>query len=212
MPNWNKILNHPLFNVGFFLVTRQITKQFNLDNYIWFLRALYIGVQLTILGMSYYLITVVKKKNGKSNQTVEVVQLTLVLFLDKTVLRYVEPAKQNWDGTDAPEQLVNITVRDYDVEEIKKAIKQSLMGIAMIIVLHLKFHYVQPLIIQSILGLKTFLMTKEARIHIWGERTTTGELKRPFRITSPFGLNNEKMQPKVDQGSIKKAEKARKAA
>ncbi|KAL0095531.1 inorganic phosphate transporter Pho88 [Phycomyces blakesleeanus] len=194
MPNWNKTLNHPLFNVAFFLVSRQITKRLDLDNYIWYLRALYVTAQLAILGMSYYLITVVKKKN------------------DKTLLRYVEPAKQNWDGTDAPEQLVNITVMDYDIEEIKKSIKQSLMGIAMIIVLHLKFNYVQPLIIQSILGFKTFLLTKEARIHIWGERATTGELKRPFRVVSPFGLNNEKMQPKVDQGSIKKAEKARKAA
>jgi hypothetical protein len=30
--------------------------------------------------------------------------------LDQTVLKYVEPAAQGWDGTDTPERLVTITV------------------------------------------------------------------------------------------------------
>lgn len=81
----------------------------------------------------------------------------------------------------------------------------------MIAFLHMQFKYVQPLIIQAIMGFKTFFTTKEARIHIWGESTTSGPLKRPFRVESPFGMSQESQQPKVDKASIKRAEKAMKA-
>ena len=58
-------------------------------------------------------------------------------------------------------------------------------SIAIIAFLHLKFGYVQPLIMQSILGFKTFFMTKEARIHFFHASTSSGELRRPFRIEGP---------------------------
>lgn len=80
----------------------------------------------------------------------------------------------------------------------------------MIAFLHLQFKFIQPLLVQSILGFKAFLTTKEARLHIWGQ-PATGDLRRPFRIEAPFGLVNEKKQPRTDKGSIKKAEKALKA-
>lgn len=100
---------------------------------------------------------------------------------------------------------------DYDVAEIKKAIRQSMTGILMIGFMHLQFKFVQPLIIQSILAFKNFFMTKEARIHIWGESTTSGPLRRPFRVEAPFGFVSEAKQPKTDKASIKRAEKAMKA-
>lgn len=77
--------------------------------------------------------------------------------------------------------------------------------------LHLKFGYVQPLLIQSIMGFKTFFMTKEARIHLFNGKTSSGELRRPFRVEAPFNMVSEKRQPRTDKGSIKKAEKALKA-
>jgi hypothetical protein len=80
----------------------------------------------------------------------------------------------------------------------------------MITVLHFKMGYVQPLLMQSVLGFKTFFLTKEARIHLFGS-PTNGELRRPFRLEAPFGMVNEKKQPKTDKGSIKKAERAKKA-
>jgi hypothetical protein len=100
---------------------------------------------------------------------------------------------------------------DYDVEEVKKQMKQSFTGVAVVAFLHLKFGYVQPLVMQSILGFKTFFTTKEARIHFFNGRTTTGELRRPFRVDSPFNMMGNKNQPKTDKGSIKRAEKALKA-
>lgn len=154
---------------------------------------------------------------------------SLYVYIDQTVLKYVEPASQSWDGTESADQLINTTVmgkfkrfkkkvqkcvntyiKDYDIAEVHKTVKQSAMGILLITFLHFKFGYVQPLLVQSILGMKTFLMTKEVRIHYWGS-PTTGDLRRPFRLEAPFGMVNEKKQPKTDKGSIKKAEKAIKA-
>jgi hypothetical protein len=89
--------------------------------------------------------------------------------------------------------------------------KQSFTGMLMVAFLHLNFGYVQPLIIQGILNFKTFLMTKESRIHFFDGNTTTGELRRPFRNDSLFNMGSEKNQPKTDKGSIKRAEKALKA-
>ncbi|KAF7721097.1 hypothetical protein EC973_005415 [Apophysomyces ossiformis] len=194
MPSLQKILNHPLFNVAFFIAVRQLTKNWNLDapEYLTMLRALYLGSQITIILLAYWLISVVQKKN------------------DKTPLRYVEPASTGWDGNETSDQLVNTTFMEYDTAEIKKTIKQTMTGVAIVTFLHLQFKYVQPLLLQSILGFKTFLMTKEARIHIWREKAI-GDLRRPFRVEAPFGMVPESRQPKVDKGSIKRAEKALKA-
>ncbi|KAI9467869.1 MAG: inorganic phosphate transporter Pho88 [Benjaminiella poitrasii] len=195
MPNWSKILNHPLFNMGFFLVVRQITKVMDLDNpeYKGMMRGLYLGSQILIFALSMYLMSVINKKN------------------DTTSLRYVEPGTQQWDGTETTDKLINTTNKDYDLDEVKKQMKQGFTNIAVIAFLHLKFGYVQPLIIQSILGFKTFFMSKEARIHFFNGKTTSGELRRPFRVEAPFNMVNEKRQPKTDKGSIKRAEKALKA-
>ncbi|KAI8641041.1 hypothetical protein BD408DRAFT_222190 [Parasitella parasitica] len=65
MPNWTKILNHPLFNMGFFLVVRQATKNMDLDNtgYIGVIRGFYLGSQLLVILLSFYLMSVIRKTN-----------------------------------------------------------------------------------------------------------------------------------------------------
>jgi hypothetical protein len=69
MPNWNKILNHPLFNVAFFLGVRQVTKSMDLDNskYMGYIRAFYLGSQFIIFLLSCYLLSVIRKKNGNQD-------------------------------------------------------------------------------------------------------------------------------------------------
>ncbi|CAO3599310.1 unnamed protein product [Absidia cylindrospora] len=140
-----------------------------------------------------YIIQIIEKKN------------------DQTVLRYVEPAKQQWDGTTSNDTLVVTNFADYDKSEVWKGLKQSVIGLAMVTFLHFKFGYVQPLIIQAILGFKTFFTTKEARIHLLHQPTSSGDLKRPFRVDAPFGMASMNPQPKTDKASIKKAERAMKA-
>lgn len=102
---------------------------------------------------------------------------------------------------------------EYDVAQIKKDINKQFTGIAIIAFVHLQFHYIQPLLLQSIMGFKTFLVSKEARIHLWKASTSSGELRRPFRIESSFGMPvPENKQPRTDRASIKKVERATKAA
>lgn len=98
---------------------------------------------------------------------------------------------------------------EYDIEQVKKQMKQSFTSITIISFLHLNFGYIQPLIMQGLMGYKTFFMSKEARIHLFNASTTSGDLRRPFRIDSYF--TSEKNQPKTDKGSIKRAEKALKS-
>ncbi|KAI8091174.1 inorganic phosphate transporter [Gilbertella persicaria] len=195
MPNWNRTLNHPLFNMGFFFVVRQVTKTFDLDNpeYLNSIRYTYLGSQIVIFMLSLYLLSIIRKKN------------------DNTPLRYVEPGGKTWDGSESPEKLINTTVKDYDIQEAEKQMKNNFTSIAIIAFLHLKFGYVQPLIMQSVMGFKAFFLTKEAQIHLLNGKTTNGELRRPFRVEGPLSMISEKRQPKTDKGSIKRAEKAMKA-
>ena len=37
------------------------------------------------------------------------------IVIDQTVLKYVEPAGQSWDGTETPERLVNTTVMGKEI-------------------------------------------------------------------------------------------------
>lgn len=67
MPSLSRVINHPLFNIVFFLVARQVTKVLPLedDSYLWGLRALYYGAQITIILLNLYIIQIIEKKNGK---------------------------------------------------------------------------------------------------------------------------------------------------
>ncbi|KAI8970530.1 inorganic phosphate transporter Pho88 [Pilobolus umbonatus] len=212
MVDYIKHLNSPYFSIGSFIFFQQLSKVLSLDHHIRTLRIVYLTVQLAIFALNYLLILQIKKKNGKLilDNFKRVINNSQIKYTDQTMLKYVEPAAQSWDGSEQPERLITISVMDYDIAEVNKTIKQSAFGILFVAFIHFKMGYVQPLLVQSILGLKTFFTTKEARIHFW-KSPTTGDLRRPFRIEAPFGLVNEKKQPRTDKGSIKKAEKAMKA-
>ncbi|KAI7861378.1 inorganic phosphate transporter Pho88, partial [Spinellus fusiger] len=175
-------------NVVFSLFIRQLTKIFHWDTpeNIPIIRVIYLITQACVLAAGYWLIVIVRRRN------------------DQTPLRYLEPSSYRWSGQDES-QLINTTHLDYDVAEIKKTIKQTFTSIAIVAFLHLQFQFVQPIIIQSVLGFKTLVLTKEARLHLWKE-SSTGDLRRPFRMESFLGVP-EGWQPKVGKNTIKKAEK-----
>ena len=52
--------------MGFFLFVRQATKNLDLDNsnYVGAIRSLYLGSQLIVIILSFYLMSVIRKKNG----------------------------------------------------------------------------------------------------------------------------------------------------
>ena len=62
------------------------------------------------------------------------------------------------------------------------------MGIAMMAVMHIYFHFTQPLFIQSLMGFKGLYDAKLVSIHLLG-KPATGDLKRPFKAASMFGGN-----------------------
>lgn len=72
MTDWNKVIEHPLFSMGFFFVIRQIIKTLSLDNveYVGVIRTLYLGSQLLIILLSFYLLSVIKGKNGNLSDKV----------------------------------------------------------------------------------------------------------------------------------------------
>ena len=100
-------------------------------------------------------------------------------------------------------QLITTTIRDYDLSETSKLVRSSIhyysftltillqlrstyMGIAMMSVMHLYFHFTQPLFIQALMGFKGLYDAKLVSIHILG-KPAIGDLKRPFKVASMFG-------------------------
>lgn len=65
-PTW---LNHPLFNVASFLILGQLAKRLNLENpdNLFYARATYLCAQATVIGLAYWLMSIVDKKNGSSD-------------------------------------------------------------------------------------------------------------------------------------------------
>ncbi|ORY74339.1 inorganic phosphate transporter Pho88 [Protomyces lactucae-debilis] len=123
---------------------------------------------------------------------------------DMTTLKYVEPASP-LSGKSEPE-LMTTTVKEYDMIQWQSALKSSLMGLAMMSVMHGWFKFTQPLLVQSILPVKNALETKLAMIHLFG-KPATGEYKRPFKAAaSMFG--GAAAEAATDKKSVEAAERA----
>ena len=88
-----------------------------------YLRIAYVVSQLIQFGVMYFLSLKVKAKN------------------DLTTLKYVEPKSA---GSQEPGALVTTTNRDYDLAEISKQMRSTLMGVGMIAFMHLYLKYTQP--------------------------------------------------------------------
>jgi hypothetical protein len=118
------------------------------------------------------------------------------------VLKYVDAAAPF--SQDAP-PLITTTVQEYDTSQLKSAVKSAFMGIGMMGVMHLYMGYTQPLLVQSIMPLKTAIESKVAQVHLLGKETV-GDLKRPWKTGGMFaGAGGD--GPKTDKKAIKEAEK-----
>lgn len=117
-----------------------------------------------------------------------------------TTLKYVEPAPM---GSGEEPRPVTTTVMDYDVQQVRQLIRGQLMGIGMMAFMHLYLKYTNPLLIQSILPLKSALEANEVKIHVFG-KPATGDLARPFKASGGFMSPGE---VKSDKASIEQAEK-----
>lgn len=142
-----------------------------------------------------------------------VIILSIYLFVhyrinkkkDLTTLKYIDTPPM---GSAEEPKLITTTIHAYDVSQMKALYKAQLMGVGMMALMHLYFKYTNPLLIQSIIPLKSALEGSEVAIHLFG-KAPIAELKRPFK--APPGLLSTLQGGAAqaqDKKSIESAEKA----
>ncbi|KAH0562044.1 hypothetical protein GP486_003253 [Trichoglossum hirsutum] len=123
---------------------------------------------------------------------------------DRTTLKYVEPPQPG----SSEEKLITTTVYAYDVLQLKSLYKSQLMGLGMMAVMHLYFKFSSPLMVQSVIPLKSVFEGNLVKIHLLGE-PATGDLERPWKANSGLaGLMTGGGEIKKDKKSIETAEKS----
>jgi Phosphate transport (Pho88) len=121
-----------------------------------------------------------------------------------TTLKYVEPPPM---GSSEEGKLVTTTIHAYDVGQIKQMMRSQAMGVAMMAVMHLYFHYTNPLIIQSIIPLKGALEANLTKIYLYG-KPASGDLKRPFKQAAGFMSGLQSGPAQSDKKAVEAAERA----
>lgn len=119
-----------------------------------------------------------------------------------TTLKYVEPAPL---GSGEEPKPVTTTVQEYDRTQLRNQFKAQLMGIGMMVVMHLWFKYKNPLLIQSIIPVKSALESNLVKIHVFG-KPATGNLARPWKSAQGF-LGMTSGEIKTDKASVENAER-----
>lgn len=99
-------------------------------------------------------------------------------------MRYVPQASMS-NPQPSESESVTTTNMEYDVSQLQQFIKQTGTSILMISAMHWYFNFTQPLVLQSVMPIKNLLTHKVALIHLWGD-APVGDLKRPFKVESPF--------------------------
>ena len=173
-------------------------------------RALYVVSNLLIAGIYFYVKMQIDKKKGTQDTPHPCdtrLPANTLSPADMTVMKYVEPSPMG--STEEP-KVVTTTVHAYDQQQLRGLFKSQLMGVGMMGVMHLYFHYTNPLLIQSIIPFKGALEGNLVKVHIFGQ-PAAGELKRPWKAAAGFGgmmggANTGDI--KTDKKSIELAEKA----
>jgi len=177
-------------NLVIILVMMQVSKKIPMEdpNVLMLIRGLYVLSNVIIISLYAYIHLTINKKK------------------DMTTLKYVEQPQM---GSSEEPKLVTTTVHAYDVAQMKTLYKAQLMGVGMMCVMHLYFKYTNPLIIQSIIPLKSALEGNMVKIHLFGQ-PAVGDLKRPFKVAPGLmsSLQGGAAAQAQDKKSIANAEKA----
>ncbi|ORX71979.1 hypothetical protein DL89DRAFT_205610, partial [Linderina pennispora] len=146
-----------IIQMGIIFGTMHLVKRFGLENpeYALYIRSMYAIGTLVLLGMTF----VIKQKITQKNDT--------------TALEYDDTA------TGSSGQRIETTNVKYDLQEVAKLQKSSLFTIVIVLFMHFKFGYIQPLILQSILPLFNFVKSPLFQVHVLG-KPATDSLARPW--------------------------------
>jgi hypothetical protein len=102
-----------------------------------------------------------------------------------------------------------MTVKEYDIEKFKEAIKQAVMQTVILGGIYYKWRYTTPLILQSVMTPLKLYESELVKIHALG-RT---DVKRPFPVPNPFGLpSTPEPEPEAASAAIGNLSKAKKKA
>jgi hypothetical protein len=107
-------------------------------------------------------------------------------------------------GSTEGEKHVTTTVHAYDLTQLRSAWRGQAMGVGMMCVMHLYFKFTNPLLIQSIIPVKSALESNLAKIYVWGQ-PASGDLKRPWKAAAGFMQGGP---AKTDKKSIEAAERS----
>ncbi|KPI35329.1 Inorganic phosphate transport protein PHO88 [Cyphellophora attinorum] len=175
-------------NLAIILGMMQVSKRIPFEDpqVLMGVRALYIVSNLIIFGLYYYISMKIKSKR------------------ELTTLKYVEPAQM---GSGEDPKLVTTTIQEYDSQQVAAQYKQQLMGVAMMGFMHIYLKYTNPLVIQSIIPLKSAFESNLVKVHIFG-KPAVGELKRPWKASGGMMGMGGNTGPVTDKASIEAAERA----
>lgn len=95
---------------------------------------------------------------------------------------------------------------EYDLQEVNKAYRAQLMGVGMMAFMHLYLGYVNPLLLQSLLPIKSLFESNLVKVWILS-KPAVGELKRPWKAAAGF-MGMAGGEVKTDKASIEAAERA----
>ncbi|KAF7558464.1 hypothetical protein G7046_g5704 [Stylonectria norvegica] len=149
-------------------------------------RAVYLGSNIIIAAIYLYVSVVIGKKK------------------DMTTLKYVEPPAM---GSSEEGKLVTTTVHAYDQQQVRAAFRGQLMGVGMMAFMHVYLKYTNPLLIQSIIPLKSAFESNIVKIHLLG-KPASGELKRPFKAAAGFMSAMQSGPAQSDKKAVEAAERA----
>lgn len=150
------------------------------------IRAVYASSNLIILGIYLFIQSKINKNK------------------DLTTLKYVEPAPM---GSSEEGKLVTTTVQAYDKSQLKALMRSQMMGVAMMGFMHLYMKYTNPLLIQSIIPLKSALESNLAKIYVFGQ-PAAGDLKRPFKAAAGMMAGLQQGAAQSDKKAVESAERA----
>ncbi|KAL7623681.1 phosphate transporter (Pho88) [Parahypoxylon ruwenzoriense] len=182
------LLSPQVTNIVIILGMMQVSKRIPFDNpdVLNYVRVLYVTSNLIIASIYIYVQLQINKKK------------------DLTTLKYVEPAPM---GSSEEGKLVTTTVQAYDSQQLKNSFRSQLMGIAMMSFMHLYMKYTNPLLIQSIIPLKSALESNLVKIHLFGQ-PASGDLKRPFKQAAGLMAGLQSGPAQSDKKAVEAAERA----
>lgn len=110
-------------------------------------------------------------------------------------------------GSSEEGKLVTTTIQAYDAQQVKASFRSQLTGIAMMAFMHLYMKYTNPLVIQSIIPLKSAFEANLVQIHLFG-KPASGDLKRPFKQAAGFMSSLQGASTQSDKKAVEAAERA----